>query len=167
MKLPHVPAALQQAVIHSLRTHLRQANHYLAKNYPEPEITYQQRGTQAGTAWLERGQIRLNAILLLENQQAFIDEVIPHELAHLLVWQHFGRVAPHGKEWCWMMEQVLNITAHRTHGFSVASVQGKTFAYHCGCQRHQLSLRRHNRILRQQAEYRCKHCQQRLIPDKP
>jgi predicted SprT family Zn-dependent metalloprotease len=25
-------------------------------------------------------------VLLLENQQAFIDEVVPHELAHLLVW---------------------------------------------------------------------------------
>jgi SprT protein len=48
-------------------------------------------------------------VLLLENQQAFIDEVVPHELAHLLVWKHFGRVAPHGKEWKWMMESVLGV----------------------------------------------------------
>jgi SprT protein len=50
-------------------------------------------------------------VLLLENQQAFIDEVVPHELAHLLVWKHFGRVAPHGKEWKWMMEAVLGVPA--------------------------------------------------------
>lgn len=43
---------------------------------------------------LESYEIRLNPVLMMENQQAFIDEVVPHELAHLLVWKHFGRVAP-------------------------------------------------------------------------
>lgn len=27
--------------------------------------------------------------LLLENSEAFIEKVVPHELAHLLVWKHF------------------------------------------------------------------------------
>ncbi|MGM3151375.1 SprT-like domain-containing protein, partial [Escherichia coli] len=43
--------------------------------------------TAGGTAWLEKNEIRLNPVLLLENQREFIDEVVPHELAHLLVWQ--------------------------------------------------------------------------------
>lgn len=92
-----------------LREKLAQANLKLGRNYPEPKLSYTQRGTSAGTAWLESYEIRLNPVLLLENSEAFIEEVVPHELAHLLVWKHFGRVAPHGKEWKWMMENVLGV----------------------------------------------------------
>ena len=105
----------------SLREHLAKANLKLERRYAEPTLVYQQRGTSAGTAWLEKNEIRLNPVLLLENQQEFIDEVVPHELAHLLVWQHFGRVAPHGKEWKWMMENVLGVPARRTHRFELGT----------------------------------------------
>ena len=117
MKTPRIPIAVQQNVMRSLREKLAQANQALGRSYPEPKLVYQQRGTSAGTAWLQQYEIRLNPVLLQENQQAFIDEVVPHELAHLLVWKHFGRVAPHGKEWKWMMESVLGVPARRTHQF--------------------------------------------------
>jgi predicted SprT family Zn-dependent metalloprotease len=92
---------------------------------------------------------------MMENQQAFIDEVVPHELAHLLVWKHFGRVAPHGKEWKWMMEAVLGVPARSTHQFELESVRRNTFPYRCQCQQHQLTVRRHNRVVRGEATYRC------------
>ncbi|WP_439213809.1 SprT family zinc-dependent metalloprotease [Duffyella gerundensis] len=158
MKPIRLPVALQQAVMQSLRTHLQQANQALKTHYPEPALNYQQRGTAAGTAWLESWEIRLNPVLLLENQQAFVDEVVPHELAHLLVWKHFGRVPPHGKEWRWMMETVLGVPARRTHQFAVASVRRNTFPYRCRCQQHQLTVRRHNRVQRGETQYRCVHC---------
>ncbi len=66
-------------------------------------------------------------MLLLENIDTFIAEVVPHELAHLLVWKHFGRKAPHGKEWKWMMESVLGVPARRTHQFALQSVRRNTF----------------------------------------
>lgn len=165
MKAPRLPIALQQAVMRCLREKLQQANAHLGTHYPEPKMVYQQRGTAAGTAWLESNEIRLNPVLLMENQQAFVDEVVPHELAHLLVWKHFGRVAPHGKEWKWMMETVLGVPARRTHKFEVDSVRKNTFPYRCPCQQHQLTVRRHNRVLRGEAEYRCTHCGQLLKPD--
>lgn len=148
----------------SLREKLQQANQRLERDYPEPKLVYQQRGTAAGTAWLQSWEIRLNPVLLLENQQAFIEEVVPHELAHLLVWKHFGRVAPHGKEWKWMMESVLGVPAQRTHQFEIASVRSRTFPYFCRCQQHQLTIRRHNRVMRGESEYRCVHCGDRLAP---
>ncbi len=104
-------------------------------------------------------------MLLLENEQAFIDEVVPHELAHLLVWKHFGRVAPHGKEWKWMMESVLGVPARRTHQFELESVRRNTFPYRCKCQQHQLTVRRHNRVVRGEAVYRCVRCGEPLIAD--
>ncbi|MEI2265613.1 SprT family zinc-dependent metalloprotease [Erwinia sp. CGal63] len=164
MKSLRLPIALQQAVMRSLREKLQQANQRLARSYPEPKLVYQQRGTAAGTAWLESWEIRLNPVLLLENQQAFINEVVPHELAHLLVWKHFGRVAPHGKEWKWMMESVLEVPARRTHQFAVESVRSRSFPYRCACQQHQLTVRRHNRVTRGESEYRCVHCGERLLP---
>ena len=149
----------------SLREKLAQANLTLGRDYPEPRLVYQQRGTSAGTAWLDTYEIRLNPVLLMENPQAFIDEVVPHELAHLLVWKTFGRVAPHGKEWKWMMESVLGVPAHRTHSFALESVRRNTFPYHCQCQQHQLTIRRHNRVVRGEASYRCVKCGEPLVAE--
>ncbi|BDH44636.1 protein SprT [Salmonella enterica subsp. enterica serovar Choleraesuis] len=149
----------------SMRRHLAQANDFLETSYPEPQILYAQRGASAGTAWLEKNQIRLNPVLLLENEQAFIDEVVPHELAHLLVWSHFGRVPPHGKEWRWMMESVLGVPASRTHSFDLSTLRPQSFLYHCDCQPHQLTIRRHNRVMRGETQYRCRQCGALLRPD--
>lgn len=162
MNKPRIPIALQQAVMRCLREKLQLARQHFAVEFPEPSIVYQQRGTSAGTAWLQSWEIRLNPVLLLENQQPFIDEVVPHELAHLLVFRQFGRVAPHGREWRWMMESVLLTPASRTHRFETASVQSKTFPYRCGCGQHQLTIRRHNRVLRGESEYRCRRCGEKL-----
>ena len=164
MKTPRLPIALQQAVMRSLRHFLQLAQQKLERHFEEPTLVYQQRGTAAGTAWLEQWQIRLNPVLLLENQQAFIDEVVPHELAHLLVWKTFGRVPAHGKEWKWMMEDVLGVPARRTHQFAITSVRSNTFPYRCRCQQHQLTVRRHNRVVRGESEYRCVHCGTLLQP---
>ncbi|MBV4414370.1 SprT family zinc-dependent metalloprotease [Enterobacteriaceae bacterium YMB-R22] len=164
MKTLRIPVAVQQAIMRSLRGKLMLACQQLERDYPEPKITFDQRGCAAGTAWPHNNEIRLNPILLMENQQAFIDEVVPHELAHLLVWQHFGRVAPHGKEWKWMMETVLGVPARRTHRFAMDSLARKTFPYRCKCQDHQLTVRRHNRVQRGEAEYHCIHCGALLIP---
>jgi SprT protein len=153
-----LPIALQQAAMRCLRNKLLLANQRLNSHSPEPVIRYQLKGTSAGSAWLKQWEIRLNPVLLIENGEPFIDTVVPHELAHLLVYQHFGRVAPHGREWCWMMETILDEPAQRTHRFDILSVQGATFAYRCGCQTHQLTLRRHHRVTRGQNEYRCRQC---------
>ncbi|MDR0806778.1 MAG: SprT family zinc-dependent metalloprotease [Enterobacteriaceae bacterium] len=161
-----LPIATQQAVMRCLRHYIDLANNYLHTSYPEPKVSYRQRGTTAGTAHLTQWEIRLNSVLLAENGQTFIDEVIPHELAHLLVYKQFGRVAPHGSEWQWVMEQVLGVSASRTHCFDVLSVQGKTFPYQCECQTHLLTVRRHNKVLRKESEYRCKKCGTLLKPEE-
>ncbi len=160
------------------------SHRYSAGRNAQPAGASRQRESQAGTLlcgadaglptarYLRRhrlageNEIRLNPVLLLENQQEFIDEVVPHELAHLLVWQHFGRVAPHGKEWKWMMESVLGVPARRTHRFELDSVRQNTFPYRCRCQQHQLTVRRHNRVVRGEATYRCVRCGDLLVAEK-
>ncbi len=161
MKTVRVPIYLQQKVMHTLREKLHLAQQKLEKTFPEPTVNYKQRGTTAGSAYLKEWEIRLNSILLIENGDLFIEQVIPHELAHLLVYRMFGRqgIAPHGHEWKWMMEQILEVPANRTHHFAVSSVKSRTFTYYCACTTsHELTIRRHNKVVRGENQYLCRKC---------
>lgn len=144
-----------------LKQSLALANEFFNKEFTIPVMSFELRGKKAGVAYLQQNEIRLNSVLLVENGAAFIQQVVPHELAHLLVYQQFGRVQPHGKEWKMMMEQVLGVPAHIYHKFSTASV-AKQFSYQCDCQTHLLSVRRHNAIQGNQRSYICRNCNQSL-----
>lgn len=157
---------LKMQVQRQLQRDLAKANAYFGKAFVSPSVSYAVRGVKAGVAYLQRNEIRFNPILLQENGIAFVQQVVPHELAHILVYQQFGRVQPHGKEWKMMMETVLNVPADIYHCFDTQNVS-RQFEYACGCQRHWLSLRRHNAVLRCQRQYLCRKCKQVLMPITP
>ncbi|GAB6264149.1 SprT family zinc-dependent metalloprotease [Photobacterium sp. R1] len=157
---------LQQAIIERTLACLRLAEQKLGRQFPDPAIRFTQRGKSAGSARLQSWEIRYNPVLMAENPQAFLEEVVPHELAHLLTFACYGRVKPHGTEWQRMMTDIFHVPARTTHSFDVTSVSGQTFCYRCQCREHQLTLRRHNKVMRQQAIYHCTQCHQPLRPDR-
>lgn len=138
--------------------YLALAAHYFKREFDRPKITLDQRGKCAGTARLRDWHIRLNPVLLQDNPAEFEHEVIPHEIAHLVVYAVWGRVRPHGVEWKKVMREVFTIAPRTTHKMDVTKVQGALYIYRCDCQQHQLSVRRHRAILRGDRQYICRRC---------
>lgn len=132
-----------------------QANQRLHSQYKEPKIIYKPKGSIAGSAFLTRWEIQLNSIMLLDNGTQFIEEVVPHELAHLIVFKKFGKVKPHGKEWQYIMSEILEKSPVTTHRFSI---QRNTYLYYCNCQQHHLTSIRHNKIQKNKTSYLCRKC---------
>lgn len=154
---------LKMQVQRKLSASLQLAQSHFKREFPMPEVSYDLRGVKAGVAYLQKNEIKFNRTLLLENSEEFIHQVVPHELAHLIVYQVFGRVKPHGNEWQFVMNEVFHLPADTCHQFDVQSVQGKTFEYRCLCQSHFLSIRRHNSIVKEGVEYLCKKCKEKLF----
>ncbi|GIU25500.1 SprT family zinc-dependent metalloprotease [Shewanella sp. MBTL60-007] len=134
----------------------------LAKQFPRPEVAFTLRGKSAGTAHLQLNKLRFNPKLLQDNQQAFLEDVIPHEICHLLAFQLYGRVKPHGREWQSLMQSLYGRVPRTTHSFDTRAVEGKTFEYHCQCGPIKLSIRRHNKVVRGETQYRCRKCGSKL-----
>lgn len=157
------PDALQQAANTRVYQCIDAANRQLGTQLHYPAVGFTLRGQSAGTAHPTQWRVRFNPILLQQAPETFFDEVIPHEVCHLVTFALYGRVKPHGPEWRSLMTQVFNAPANTTHQLDISAVQGKTFAYQCECGPVALSIRRHNKIQRGQATYRCNRCQQALV----
>lgn len=134
---------------------------FFDRPFKRPEYLFNQRGKSAGTAHLQRNIIKFNPILFAQNKNEFMEQVVAHEVAHLIVYQQYGKVRPHGKEWQHVMLNVFNCPPLTTHSLDIKDVLGKQFSYQCLCTTHQLSIRRHNKVLKG-AKYLCKRCKGEL-----
>lgn len=155
-------SALQQQILNKVESDYQHAERHFSRPFPRPVVQFSLRGKSAGTAHLQTNRLRFNPVLLAENPQVFLAEVVPHEISHLLCYQLFGRVKPHGKEWQSIMVSTFNVVPKTTHQLNIQSVSGQQFDYFCGCGNTTLSIRRHNRVVRGQTQYRCRRCQQTL-----
>lgn len=134
-----------------------EAECFFDRAFQRPDYQFNQRGRAAGTAHLQRNLIKINPTLFINNRDAFFEQVIPHEVAHLITHAVYGRVRPHGKEWQHVMVNVFKRSADTTHQLDVSEVVGKQFNYRCACSTHQLTIRRHNKVLRGE-KYQCRRC---------
>ncbi|WP_035387481.1 SprT family zinc-dependent metalloprotease [Ferrimonas senticii] len=154
--------SFEDAIAAQVERCYQHAENQLKRPFPRPSISFAMRGQAAGAAHLQHNRLRFNPVLAAQNQQAFIDQVVPHEVCHLLAWQLYGKVKPHGREWQALMVNLFAVRPDTRHQFDVSAVAPRTFSYRCNCRLHQLTIRRHNKILRGQAEYRCRLCQSPL-----
>ncbi len=121
--------------------------------------------------------IRLNAALLNELKEKYIEDVFVHEYAHAAVQHYLGsmqgwrRIMPHGaefKSYCYAFGIDGGATTSVASGAKALKASGRQTSKHsytCGCQEFQLSTQRHNKILRG-ATYTCRKCGCKLTKKK-
>lgn len=156
---------LPERIAHERLTQdLATLNQALGRQDSLPRLRFDLRGRCAGLALPQQWTIRLNNTLLQEHGAEFVDDTVPHELAHLVAYAHHGRrIRPHGAEWAALMG-VLGRPATVCHNYAVKPARQLTrHTYHCVCQRHELSSIRHARVLKGQ-RYQCRRCGQPLCP---
>lgn len=99
-------------------------------DFPFPTIRYDIKSWMGGLAYPGRNLIRLNLILLVENEQDYIHHTVAHEVAHLVARKAFPkridgkakRVMPHGPEWKDVMA-TFNIPADVKHTYDCSSIE--------------------------------------------
>jgi SprT protein len=149
------------AIEGKVATCIKQANAYFDSNINLPNIRLNQKGSAAGTAYLQRHEVRFNFDMFKQDPAEFVNTVVPHEIAHLFVYKIYGpKVKPHGLEWQSIMVKVFGLAPNRTHTFAVKPAN-KSFLYQCECSEHSLTIRRHNKILKG-GLYQCRSCKATL-----
>jgi SprT protein len=137
---------------------------------PQPELRFDLTGRSAGQVRFAPGRspvIRFNLAIAAEHPEAFIDQTVPHEVAHLVTTTCFPGARPHGPEWRSVMGSFGWHDAPRCHSFTVPQAQVRSqrrWRYACGCRVHELSTTRHYRVEAGRAEYLCRHCGTPLRP---
>lgn len=162
MAQPALP--LQKIAFDLVDRYFLLAEQFFESTFKKPTFVFRKKGTVGGTAHLSKNLIQINQELALHYKLLFLEEIIPHELAHLIVYQQYGKVKPHGKEWQFVMATIFKKIPNRTHSFALPNSQiKKCFEYRCPCQIHALTQIRHRRIQTQKAIYICKKCSLPLV----
>lgn len=156
---------------------ISQANQLFDISLETIAVKFDLSGRAAGM-YCERGNGKLAEKWIRYNQAIFakyfaenIATTVPHEVAHYVVsQQHTKRgwrqkkIRPHGPEWKSVMLE-FGVEPRRTCDFDLDGVSQRNyqrFSYQCGCQTHQLTAIRHNRIVRDRQRYSCRKCGQLL-----
>ena len=143
------------------------ASAFYKRSFTLPDLVFFHRGTAAGKANYSAHTLALNYPLLQREGMTALHATVGHEVAHFIVQDLYGRKAQaHGKEWRYVMQEVLGLPAKRTHQFAVTDLKTRTlqtFAYQCECSHHTLTSIRHNRVQSGKQEYRCKKCGEKLV----
>lgn len=143
------------------------ASEAFGKTFDVPEISFKLAGKAAGYfKMLPDGSclINYNKQLLELNKADYLQNTVPHEVAHLVAYRTYGRkIKPHGKEWKSVMA-LFKADDSRCHDYDLSEVstrQYRRFLYQCSCRSHQLTSIRHNRVMSGQ-RYICRQCNQPL-----
>ncbi|MDM7860590.1 SprT family zinc-dependent metalloprotease [Alteromonas sp. ASW11-36] len=153
-----VPQPLQDALQARVIELIDLATTWAAKSIKPPTLGFRAAGRNGGSAHLHKNHINLNRLFLVENPQHYMEQVLPHEIAHIVVHQLYGRVKPHGIEWQTVMQEVFKCPPQVTHHMQSSLVTSTTFPYQCSCGTVELTVRRHNKVMRQKQKYQCRRC---------
>lgn len=135
------------------------AEQHFAQAFERPEVSLDLRGQKAGVAYLQRNLLRFNEQLYRENHQHFLQQTVPHEVAHLLAQALYGdRIRPHGREWQGLMTGLFGLPAHRCHDYAVPQRRRTDYLYRCGCPNKMPFTPQRHALVRRGRRYSCRRC---------
>lgn len=151
------------------------------KNVPNVQVVYDLTSVRiAGQAvfqpFMGLFKMRLHEAALAEYGDAYIEDTVVHEFAHLVQNQHYPMSKPHGVEWKAVMVS-FGVNPSRCHKMDLSTAitklavakgipaekakktgRQRRWTYKCSCQTHELSTIRHNKVQRDESTYHCKKC---------
>ncbi len=160
--------AIHDELTDATRIWLDKANQVFGKTFPRPLISLRLKGGTAGYAIYDKWMVKYNPELYVRNKQEFIDRTVPHELAHLITSNIYGRVRVkhHGWQWRLVMQKLGVVDVKRCHSYDVTgikNVRARPYVYQCQCgTEYRLTKTLHNKILK--GRYRvCPKCRTRIV----
>lgn len=146
-------------ILHRLEQCYQLAEQHFDRPFERPRVSLALRGQKAGIAYLQRNELRFNAQLYRENQEHFLQQTVPHEVAHLLAQALYGdRIRPHGREWQELMTGLFGLPADRCHTYAVAQRPGTRYLYRCGCPEGMPFTAQRHALVRRGRRYSCRRC---------
>jgi SprT protein len=123
-------------------------------------------GLNAGLAYNGDLKIVLSEVLFLANQGEFFEEIIPHEVAHIVQYILYpDEQVDHGVNWKNLMLQ-LGLKPNVYHDLDISAVDKKVYRYTCCCsdgrRYHQIPEAKHKQ-LQQGKVLKCGGCSTRVI----
>lgn len=160
----------QGRVLQRVEYFVNLANEIYNSDLQMPCVRFDKRGTCGGTANYSSMELNFNAGLMLDNWDEYMNQVIPHEVAHLVKSHVYGTDrkgrlhSAHGYYWQSIMRE-FGCDPDRCHSMDVSKVKQvsrpKTkYVYACPCCGKEIIITsvRHNKIVRRGAQYF--HCRQ-------
>ncbi|HEY3486593.1 MAG TPA: SprT-like domain-containing protein [Gammaproteobacteria bacterium] len=159
-----VDSQQKDKILQKTQYYIEQANKIFGRTFTAIPVLFDLRGYIAGMYRIKHGQrqIRYNPHLFAKYFEENLAATVPHEVAHYIVDCLYGlrKTRPHGAEWKALMRE-FGADDSRTCRYDFSGIPVKSekhHSYRCGCKIHQLSTRRHNRVLKQRLRYICKSC---------
>lgn len=138
-KTVHVPERIKARVNAKINECIKIAEQKFDRQFEFPTIKYDVRGTTAGYAQDYSYTVHFNSILLVENEDLFINTTVPHEFAHLvdgIVYPNtrntFGgqiKRSIHGPTWQRIM-RLFGSPVSRCHSYNTSNAKVRQKARH-------------------------------------
>ena len=134
------------------------------KNPVKINFNFSLRGRVAGTAE-SNGNINYNLDIANKNYDIFINDTVPHEVAHVICFQVYPYAKPHGREWKSIIRK-LGYNDNRCHSMEyIPARQVKKYSIYCTCQKHDVGAKIYKNISNG-SKYTCTKCKGTLKLNK-
>jgi SprT protein len=159
----------QELVLEQTHLYIKRAGEIFGQGFDAIPVLFNLRGRCAGMYCVKhrQRQIRYNPHIFAKYFEDNLAVTVPHEVAHYVIDCLYGirKVRPHGAEWKNLMLS-FGADTSRTCRYDFSGIpvkEEKRYDYQCSCKTHQLTARRHNRVLKKRMHYLCKSCNGKLI----